>query len=179
MTMKHDVTRWAPLGLALVLVAGIAATQQAPARIGLVNLQVLMEQTPGYQEARDAYLQEFQGYEQEMTQLQAQLDSMIRAYDQQQVVLSPTAKTEKESEIRQFQQRVQARAGELDNLTNSRQRELLQPLEDRVQAVIEGIRAERNIAVVFDIAQASNIVAADRTLDITGTVVQRLQSSGQ
>lgn len=179
MIMKHDVTRWAPLGLALALVAGVAATQQAPARIALVNLQVLMEQTPGYQEARQTYLQEFQAYEQEMTKLQAQLDSMVRAYDQQQVVLSPTAKTEKETEIRQFQQRVQTRAGQLDSLTNTRQRELLQPLEDRVQAVIEGVRAERNLAVVFDIAQPSNIVSADRALDITATVVQRLQTSGQ
>lgn len=178
--MRHDVTRWAPLGLALVLVAGVAATQQQPqARIALVNLQVLMEQTPGYQEARETYLQEYNGYEQEMTQLRAQLDSMVRAYDQQQVVLSPTAKTEKENEIRQFQQRVQTRAGELDDLTNNRQRELLQPLEDRVQAVIEGVRAERNLAVVFDIAQPSNIVSADRTLDITATVVQRLQNSEQ
>jgi outer membrane protein len=176
--MKSTLSRWAPLGLAAIVMITVAATQQRPSAIALVNLQVIMEQTPGFQEARSQFQTEYEGYQAEMQQLGNQLDSLVRALEQQSVVLSPTAKAEKENEISAFQRRVQARAAELDDLTDQRQRELLAPLEQRVQAVIEGIRAERDLAVVFDIGSTSNIVSANQSLDITIQVVNRLKGGG-
>ena len=47
----------------------------------------------------------------------------------------------------------------------------------RVTAVIEGIRAEFNYSLIFDAAaQGSALVTADRTLDISPLVIQRLQA---
>ena len=175
--MKQQLTRLAPLGLALIVIVGTAARQQAAPDIGLVNLGVLMEQTPGYQEAREQYVTEMEGYETEMTQLRATFDSMVSAYEQQQVVLSPSARTDKQQEIQQLQLRMQNRGTELEELAGTRQRALLSPLEDRVQTVIDGIRAERSLAVIFDVSQPSNIVSADPSLDITAMVASRLTGS--
>jgi hypothetical protein len=48
-----------------------------------------------------------------------------------------------------------------------------------VNAVIEGVRAEFNYAMVFDVsAQGNPIVTADRSLDISTLVMQRLQAAG-
>ena len=58
-----------------------------------------------------------------------------------------------------------------------RQRELVSPLEQRVQAVVDGIRAERNLAIIFDVATMQGIAAVDPQLDLTPIVVQRLQQS--
>src|SRR2546422_4629005 len=53
-------------------------------------------------------------------------------------------------------------------LFRSRQRELIQPIQARVNAVIQGLRAEGNYALIFDAdSPTSNIVAADPSLDIT------------
>ncbi len=172
------MARWAPAALALVLVVGVAATTSVPQAqsIAVVNLSIVMEQTPGYEEARNTYQQEMQGFQQEVERMRVEYDSIVRAYDQQQVVLSPTAREEKLTEIRQLEQRLAQRGQELQIRAQARERELVAPLEERVRAVVEGLRAERNIAVVFDVSQAnSGIVAADRTLDLTATVVQRLQ----
>ena len=50
--------------------------------------------------------------------------------------------------------------------------------DERVQAVIEGIRAEGNYAVIFDVAAMGGaMVAADRSLDITAQVIQRLTAA--
>ena len=173
--MTKTISRWAPLSLALIVLVGTAARQQAAPVVATLNLQVLMEQTPGFQEARAQYEQEMQGFETEMTQLQDSLNAMVAAFEQQQVVLSPTARTERTEDLQQFQRRLQTRAGELQTLSDTRQRELLSPLEDRVQTVIDGIRAERNLAVIFDISQPGNIIAADPALDITILVATRLQ----
>ncbi len=60
-----------------------------------------------------------------------------------------------------------------------RQRELIAPLAQRMLTVIDGVRAERNIAVVFDVANPnSTIISADPAMDLTTLVISRLQAAG-
>lgn len=174
---RAPVVAFGVVGLLLVLTA-FTVQQQEPQqpRFGFVNLQVVIEQTPGYAAAESTLNNEIAGFRGEVQQLQQQLDSMIRAYDQQQIALSPSSRQAKEQEIRETQQRFQQRANELQTRIQQRERELVAPLEERVRAVIEGIRAERNLSFVFDV---TNFVTADRSLDLTTVVVQRLQSGAQ
>jgi outer membrane protein len=177
--------------LALVVLgapARPAAAQQpaAPAptasasRFAWVNSQLIIRQVPGYTAAESTLNVDIAGFRAEVERMQTQLDSMVRTYDQQQIALSPSARTAKQQEIREMQQRLQARYGELQTRAAERERELVAPLEERVKGIIEGLRAERNLAFIFDVgAPGNNIVAADRALDLTALVVQRLQQAGQ
>ena len=177
--------------LALVVLgvpARPAAAQQpaAPAptasasRFAWVNSQLIIRQVPGYTAAESTLNADIAGFRTEVERLQTQLDSMVRTYDQQQIALSPSARTAKQAEIREMQQRLQQRYSELQTRAAERERELVGPLEERVKGIIEGLRAERNLAFIFDVgAPGNNIVAADRTLDLTALVVQRLQQAGQ
>jgi outer membrane protein len=179
----------APAAWALLLVAAATpavaqqpagATSPAPLRFGWVNSQIIIQQVPGYAAAESTLNNEIASFRQEVEQMQVRLDSTVRAYDQQQIALSPSARTAKQQEIRETQQRLQQRYAELQTRASERERELVAPLEERVKGIIEGIRAERNLAFVFDVgAPGNNIVAADRTLDLTPVVIQRLQSAGQ
>ena len=102
----------------------------------------------------------------------------MAAFDQQQLVLSPQAREEKVTELRGLNDRVQARMQELQNQDLERQRELVAPLEQRIQAVIDGLRAERNLSIVFDVANPnSTIISADPSLDLTPLVISRLQAA--
>ena len=177
---KNAMTaRWAPLALALVLVAGIAASQQGTPQVAYVNLRAVMEQTPGYETARDSYEVISTRFETEMTGLQTSYDSAVTAFQQTQVVLTPTARQEKQQELAQMSQRFQGRANEIQNELLQKERELLSPLEERVQLVIEGLRAERNVSMIFDVsAQVNQIISADTDLDLTGLVIRRLTGSG-
>ena len=175
-----SLLRWPALVSAALLVslAGPAAAQQAPPRFAWVNSQLIIRQVPGYAEAESTLNAEVAGFREEVQQLQTKLDSTVREYDRQQIALSPTARQAKEQEIREMQTRLQQRYSELQDRASQRERELVAPLEERVKGVIEGLRAERNLLFIFDVgAPGNNIVAADRTLDLTAIVVQRLQAS--
>ena len=104
-------------------------------------------------------------------------DSLFEEYQRTEVVLTPTARQEKQTAIQQLQTRIEQRGQDLQNRQVERERELMDPLEQRVQAVIEGIRAERNLGIVFDVAAMPGIAAVDQTLDLTTLVVQRLKQS--
>jgi len=170
---------WGP-ALLLITLAGPAAAQAAPStpaiRFGWVNSQLIIRQVPGYAAAESTLNAEIAQYRTEVQRMQTGLDSMVRAYDQQQIALSPSSRQSKQQEIREMQQRLEQRYNELQTQASDRERELVAPLEERVKGIIEGIRAERNLLFIFDVgAPGNNVIAADRSLDLTAVVVQRLQ----
>jgi outer membrane protein len=155
-----------------------AAQTPAGVPFAWVNSQQILPQVPGYAQAESTLNAEVAAYRAEVEHMQAQLDSMVREYDRQQIALSPSTRQTKQQEIRDTQQRLQQRYNDLQDKAASRERELVSPLEERVKGIIEGIRAERNLLFIFDVgAPGNNIVAADRALDLTSVVVQRLQTT--
>lgn len=174
------MARWAVPALVVLVVAGLAAASQQQTRIAFVNSQTILQQTPGYASAESTYTKEFEGFQGEMQRMRQRLDSTVAAYQQSSVGLSASQRQTKETEIRRLQQQVEQRSNELRQRAQERERELVQPLEDRVKAVIEGVRAERNISIMFDVAApGSGIIAADQSLDMTALVVQRLKIGQQ
>jgi Skp family chaperone for outer membrane proteins len=148
-----------------------------PLRIAYINSQVILANTPGRAAAESLFAREMTQWRAEVQRLQQQLDSAVAEYSRTSVVMSPTAKTAKEAELRQLEQRARQRAAELDQQSQTREQELTAPIMQRVNAVIEGIRAEYNYALIFDAAaQTGGLVTADRALDISPLVIQRLQA---
>ena len=176
------MARWALPALVVLIVAGLAAAppQQTSARIAFVNSQTILQQTPGYAAAESTYTKELEGFQAEVLRLRQRFDSTVAAYQQSSVGLSASQRQAREAEIRRLQQQVQERSNELQQRAGERERELVKPLEDRVKAVIEGVRAERNIGIMFDVAApGSGIIAADQSLDMTALVIQRLKLGQQ
>jgi outer membrane protein len=175
--------RWAMAALAVLVVAGVAARpgehQQATARIGIVSTDLVLRQMSGFAAAESTFNAEMQSYQQEVRRLQAQLDSAQSSFDQQSLVLSPTAREEKVKELQSLQNRFVQRSQEIQERAQGRQSELMAPLEERAQRVIDGLRAERNLWVIFDVSQPTNqIVSADPGLDLTQVVISRLRGAG-
>jgi len=158
--------------------ASPAPAQANPLRLAYINSQVILANTPGRAEAESLFAREMVGFRAEAARLQQQLDSTIAEYNRTGLVLSPTARQAREADIRNQQQRAQQRAQELDQTAQQREAQLTAPIMQRVNAVIEGIRAEFNIAMIFDAAgQGTALVTADRSLDISPLVIQRLQAA--
>lgn len=111
--------------------------------------------------------------------MQASLDSAVQAFQQSSVVLSPTARTAKQKELEAQQQTLERRMQELQDKAVQRERELMEPIRQRVTSIVEGIRAAGGYALIFDVAaQGSGIVAADRALDLTQRVIDQLKAGG-
>ena len=147
--------RWAPraLGIASLLVAlaapsvvdAQASSASCGGKLAWVNLGAVMKQDPKYTEAEGAYSKEMKGYNDEIERLQKQFDSTLADYQQKAVVLSPSAKQTKEADLRNLQTKIQTRMSELQTKATQRERELIGPIEERVRAVVDGVRAERNL----------------------------------
>lgn len=170
-------------------VAVLAAARNAPAsagsaqaptagRIAYINSRVILDSTPGYAAAESTFYREFQGMREEVQKLQQQLDSAVNAFQQASIAMSPAAKDAKRKELQAMNDRMTQRSNELDSQARARNQELLGPFQQRINTIIQGIRAEGNYAVIFDAdAQGNAIVAADPALNLTSRVIARVRES--
>ena len=166
------------VGLAAVAGAGsLAAQQGGNAKVAYVNTQAILKQTPGYVKAESTFTKELANYRIEVQKLQATLDSSAADFDQQSVMLSPTQRAAKRKDLQAQQQKLEQRTQELQQRAATRERELLDPIQSKVNSVIEGMRASGNYAIIFDVSAPNNgIVTADKSLDLTQKVIQQLKT---
>lgn len=173
------------LALATSLIyAGIAGAQasQAPAataKIGYINSALLLQQAPGRAEAEAQFDREVGVYRQQIQRMDDSLKTMMTAFDRDAPKLDSATRETRRTGIGRKEVEYQQRARGLDSTMQARQAELVKPIMERVQAVIETIRAEDNYAMILDVgAQVSVVVAADKRLDLTDRVLARLKSQG-
>src|SRR4030095_11103411 len=156
-------------GMAVVILWGItlgldqAAAQQAqqqasgnsgslaPARIAFVNARAALQAMPGYAKAESSYVKEGEATQTEMRRMQAQLDSALAEFQQQERMLSATNRASKRKELETKNEQLQTRARDLQQKLQAKEGELLQPMQERLSAIIEGIRAESNYAMIIDL----------------------------
>ena len=167
------------VSLIAVSVAGpkLLGAQQAGSKVAYVNTQNILKQTPGYVKAESTFTKELEGYRVEVQKLQATLDSAASDFDQQSVMLSPTQRAAKRKDLQGQQQKLEQRTQELQQRAATRERELLDPIQSKVNSVIEGVRAAGNYAIIFDVSAPNNgIVTADKGIDLTQRVIQQLKA---
>lgn len=176
------VGRVAAVIVALTAGAVPLMAQQAPAgaaanRVAFVNMRRVLAETPGYAQAESTFVREMAGYRTEFQRLQTTLDSSAQAFEQQATLLSQTARTARRREL-ETQQQLEQRGQELQQRASTRERELLDPIQTRVVAVIERLRAAGGYSMVFDVsAQTNTIVTADPALDLSERVIADLKAT--
>ncbi|HUG41056.1 MAG TPA: OmpH family outer membrane protein [Longimicrobiales bacterium] len=158
-----------------LLVGAASLPAQAAPKLVFINSQRVMAEAPEIQQARSALQQEMQRLEQQIAPLQTSYQTMLEQYQQQQAMMTPENRRERQQALGAKQQEIQEKAAELEQLAQGKQQELLEPALARINTVIEQLRSERGYAFVFDVA-GGGVIAADPALDITDEVLRRLRA---
>ena len=169
---------FAALSTSLIL-AGSAGAQAAsgPVKIGYINSAQLLQQAPGRAEAEAQFEREVGVYRQQIQRMDDSLRTMMAAFDRDAAKLDSATRENRRNTIGQREAEYQGRARGLDSTMQARQAELVRPIMQRVQTVIETIRAEDGYSLILDVgAQGNVIVSADKRLDLTDRVLARLKS---
>jgi len=156
-----------------------AAAAPSPTKIGYINSALLLQQAPGRAEAEAQFDKEVGAYRQQIQRMDDSLRTLMAAFDREAPKLDSATREARRTSIGQREQEYQTRARGLDSTMQARQAELVKPIMERVQKVIEAIRAEDGYSFILDVgSQASVVVAADKRLDLTDRVLARLKSQG-
>lgn len=184
MMMRPNVVMLSAATAMLVLPIHQAGAQSgspcAKTGFAFVSSGAILASIPAYMAADSQVQKDVAAYKVELAKLKGDLDSASQTYSDKSTLLNATQKA---AEIKKLQARsdaFQQRQADLTTKVTQREEELLQPIRTRVQAVLDGMRAEFNCAVVFDVTGVTGglgIASADKSFDLTERVIERLKSA--
>jgi outer membrane protein len=166
--------------LAVVVIAGFVSPSKAQdVKFGYIDSQKIFLEYKETQEAERLYKQEVDawkaqaaGMEQDIVKLQDELRA-------QSLMLSEEKQREKKLEydkkLEDYQRFMADVFGE-EGRAAKRNKELTQPIVDKINRILETMAEAEGYTMVFDIANA-NIVYADKTLDLTDRVLVELNKT--
>ena len=170
--------RAATVALVLTAVAGGSAAAQTAPKIGYVNSAAILAQAPGRAEAEAQFNNEVKAYQAQLQRMSDSLQMLAANFDKEAPKLDSATRETRAKSIRSKETDYQTRARQLDEQMQNRQAELVRPIMENLQKIIEAVRAEDKYSMIFDVgSQTSIIVAADKSLDITPKVLARVKAA--
>jgi len=164
---------------ALLLPGGTARAQTVDGglKIGYINSSAIVAESSAALAAQEQFQREMVPLESELQALETEIGELMNRYQAQQVTLSPDVRRNRQDQIVQKQQQYQTRMGEIEAEAARRQQELVAPIMERINGIIQEIRREGSYTFIFDVS-AGGLIAADEALDLTEEVIQRLAQGG-
>jgi outer membrane protein len=156
------------------VLATLAATPaQAQLKIGYVNSQRILAETPAFADVRATLEREFTPLRAEIDSLEARLGRADEEFRAQSGTLTEAARTQRQQglqqQLAQYQQRTQA----IQQQLQTREQELVAPVMQRIRGILEEVRRAGNYSYIMDPPDGV-IVAVDPALDVTNDVIRRL-----
>ena len=94
----------------------------------------------------------------------------------QQSIVSDTVFTGMQRELEKMQRAAQAAAEDAQLQVNNLNADLLRGFQEKVLPLVEEVRNEKGLWIVFALGENSNIAAAHAGLDLSGEVIKRLDA---
>ena len=156
-------------GLAAVLFLGLAMSAQAEVRIGFVNAQRIINDSPQAVKAKKKLEKEFEKRDQDLSRLAKQLQTMQEGLEKNAPTMAETERRNKEREFNELSREFQRKQREFREDLNLRQNEEMAAIYERVNKVIKQVaEAEK-----FDLI-VQEVVYASPKIDITEKVIKSL-----
>ncbi len=176
MTMKRTVVLMA---MALAMVSGSAISALAQdVKIGYIDSIKIFSENKETQDAERLYRKDVEQWDAEKKRREQELTRLGEELNAQAPMLSDEKKAERRLEIQrktdEYKRFMEETFGD-DGLAAHRNKELTQPIVDKINRIVEQIAQEQKLTMVFDVANA-NIVYADKSLDLTSLVLERLST---
>lgn len=163
--------------LAVTIASGVARAQ-APIKIAYVNSDALLSVAPGRAAAESTFNVEAQAYQAQIQVLNDSLNKVVAAYQKRQPTLTQAQRDVQERALGDLRDQLSAKSQQIQQAASQRQNELMTPVMENIKKIIDDIRTEDGYSLVLDNAPGStNIVSADKNLDITDRVMTRLRAS--
>lgn len=166
--------------MAAMVVGGVASAQTTSApKLGYINSAQILAEAPGRAEAEAQFEREVAAYRQQLQRMSDSLQQMDSVFQKEAPRLDSATRLTRGKAIVEREQAYQQRANQLNQQMQNRQAELVRPIMEQLQKVLEALRAEERYTMIFDVAAGSGsvVVSADKSLDITAKVLARLKAA--
>lgn len=173
------IFRVAAIAALLVSAGSTPADAQAPVKLGYINAQQILATAPGREAAERQFESEVGTFRQQIQRMDDSLRVMGEAFQRERATLTPAVLQQRTQALQDTEEGFQQRAAQLNQQMQQRQAELVRPIMDQLNRVLDEIRRTDGYSFIFDVSSAGQaIVAADTSLNLTDRVIARLVALG-
>jgi len=160
----------------LFIVAALAFAPAANAqKFGHFDLDSLLGMMPELSKANEDAAAFYKQLEKQMIDMQTELDTKMKDYEQFGPTWSPSIKKLKEDEINGLNQRIQGFQMQAQTDFNNKKAELLKPIYDKINKAVKDIAKEKGYKYIFDSSKGAGIlVYADPADDVFALLKAKL-----
>ncbi len=162
------------LGVALLGAFALPAAAQE-LRVGVVNIQALMEQAPQTKAAMDALQEEFAPRQREFVAKQKEFDDLQAKAQKDFAVMGETERSNAEKELRDLQREVTRLQNEFREDLNLRQNEELGKLQRSLLKEVQDFAQAEG----YDLIVGDGVLYASSAVNITNSVLQAVEANFQ
>jgi outer membrane protein len=152
-----------------------AAAEAAPVRIGIVDLQAVLNQSRVGQAAKARVRAEAEQKQKEVQARERDLVRMREELEKQAAVLSEAGRKEKEEALRRSFRDLQRFADDSERDLQKREREMVNDILREITAVVRGYALEKAYGLILERNQAGVIFGADG-VDLTREILERFNA---
>ncbi|MGI9199750.1 MAG: OmpH family outer membrane protein [Woeseiaceae bacterium] len=162
------------LGIAMIGAFSVPAAAQE-LRVGVVNIQALMEQAPQTKAAMDALQEEFAPRQREFVAKQKEFEDLQAKAQKDFAVMGETERSNAEKELRDLQREVTRLQNEFREDLNLRQNEELGKLQRSLLKEVQDYAQAQG----YDLVVGDGVLFASSAVNITNSVLQAVEANFQ
>lgn len=162
----------------LAAVGGLCLAAQAQAmdyKIGVVDPERVIEESPQYEAARQSLQEEVADRERALREQQAKLDELKKNLERDAPLMSEEELARLQNDIRNRDRKVKYAKAEFQEDFALRQNELRTKLIAQVREVVQELAKEQKI----DLIVSEGVVYFSERVDMSAQVIERLQSKAK
>jgi Skp family chaperone for outer membrane proteins len=151
----------------------------ADARIAFIDIGMIMEQSALGKKGQDAMKALNDKLMAGLTDKNNQIKAMQDKIKSQQNVVAEPVLQAMARELDKLQREAQFQQQDAQVQVDQLNQELIKNFQDQVLPIVEDVRKEKNLWLIFALGQQSNIAAGDAALDLTMEIVKRLDAKSK
>lgn len=157
--------------------AAPGATAGPSGRVAVVDFQKAVLENAEGKKAQEKLMAEVSKRQKDFEDKQKSLQDAQNKLQTQNTALSDTAKADLSRQIDKLNTDLQRMNDDAQKEIGDLQQQLLRPIADRAQKVLQAYSAENGFSVVFDVSnQQNNIIYVQEVADITTEIIRRVDS---
>jgi outer membrane protein len=145
-------------------------------KLGYIDTAKIFAEFKETVDAEALYKKEVETWKKKASDMEAELAKMREEIQSQSLMLSEEKQAEKkllfDKKLKEYNQYMSDVFGD-DGQAAKRNKELTQPIVEKINAVIAKLAEDESYTIIFDAAQG-NIIYAKKTLDLTDRVMEEL-----
>jgi outer membrane protein len=149
----------------------------ADAKVAYIDLQAVVQQSRLGKQGRDAMQALNDKLAAELAAKNKEIQALQDKMKQQQGVVSDAVYNNMAKDLDRLQREAQFKQQDAQVQVDQLNADLLQSFQNKVMPIVEEVRKERGLWIVFALGENSNIAAAHLGLDLSAEIVKRLDSA--